>query len=395
MFNNAKLSLLASCTLVAGCASMPSPGNLPLSRYQPEQRLDGATPLPCTAPPAPPEVSGLTQVTAHSMTRTPDLLGPGDRVTLTVSGDTDVLTGTYVIGSDGRLFIGDEVDIAAAGRSGVTVGQDVRASLLSARLVRDIPGNVRLTVSEAAGVQVSVSGAVFEPGLVRAGERSAEARATTVNNRASGDFNAGRSLATALRAAGGIRPDAAAGEVYLIRGESYAMLDVTPAIAGGVPADPQLASGDRIVVPSAGCFQARLVRPSSVTAPGVRVYLSNLSRPAASNSASAIGRDSTSFPYGARLLEALVSANCVGGSAMNAARRAILISRNPINGQSVVIQRSVEDLVRNADRDAFNPHLMPGDSMACYDSGAMTFTDAVGVLGNLLGPAALANGLSK
>ena len=36
----------------------------------------------------------------------------------------------------------------------------------------------------------------------------------------------------------------------------------------------------------------------------------------------------------ARLLQALVAANCVGGSYMQADRRAVLISRNPINGRS-------------------------------------------------------------
>lgn len=80
---------------------------------------------------------------------------------------------------------------------------------------------------------------------------------------------------------------------------------------------------------------------------------------------------------------------------MNAARRAVLISRNPVNGRSVVISRDVERLVRDVDRDAMNPYLMPGDAIACYDSTAMTLVDAVGVVGNLLAPAVLANGLTK
>ena len=36
---------------------------------------------------------------------------------------------------------------------------------------------------------------------------------------------------------------------------------------------------------------------------------------------------------------------------------------------------------------------MPGDAIACYDSGAMTVVDAASVLGNLLGPAVLIKGL--
>lgn len=395
MHKPAKFSLFANCALLAGCATMPAPRNVPMAQYQTEQHISEGAVTRCATPAQPAALAGLTQVSSQAFSVAPELLGPGDRLLLSVSGDSDVLTGSYIIAANGHLAIESVLEIPAAGRSRVAVEQDMRSRLVAQGLVRDIAGNVRLALAETFGVQVSVSGAVFEPGLVRAGERAMEARATTVGNPASGDFNPGRSLSTALRAAGGIRPDAAVDAVYLLRGDSYAIVDVTPAFTGGVPADPQLAAGDRIIVPSAGCFQEQLVRPSSVTAPGVRVYLSNLSRPAASNAASAIGRDSTSFPYGARMLEGLVSANCVGGSALNAARRAVLISRNPINGRSIVIARHVEDLVRNADRDSLNPYLMPGDAIACYDSKAMTITDAVGIVGSLLAPAAIANSLSR
>ncbi|MDZ3830816.1 MAG: polysaccharide biosynthesis/export family protein [Sphingopyxis sp.] len=389
------IALMTGTCLIAGCATMPTPRNLPAAQYQAEQQLSGAVPAPCALPPVPAPLSALARVEAGTLAEAPDLLGPGDRLRLAVSGDKNILSGSYVVGANGRLTIDGVADIAAAGRPLRRVERDLRSALLANGLIRDIAANVQLSAVEAAGVQVSVSGAVFEPGLVRAGERSADARATTVDHPAAGDFNAGRALSSALRAAGGIRPDAAAGSIYLIRGDHYAVIDVTAAFSGGVPADPQLAAGDRIIVPSAGCFQPQFVRPSSVTAPGVRVYLSNLSRPAASNAASAIGRDSTSFPYGARMLEGLVSANCVGGSALNAARRAVLISRNPTNGHSVVIARHVEELVRDASRDGMNPFLMPGDAIACYDSSAMTLVDAVGVVGSLLGPAALAHGLTK
>lgn len=388
-------SLLVCTSLLAGCATMPTPRNLAEAQYQREQQIAPGLPSGCAVPGEPAMLASLARVDAAVLANSPDLIGPGDRLKLNVSGDTDVLTGTYVVGANGRLVIQGVAEIQAAGQPRQVVQQELRRALIAGGLIRNIAGNVNLTQVETAGVQVSVEGAVFEPGLVRAGERSAEVRAATVDNPASGDFNSGRALSTALRAAGGIRPDASTQTVYLVRGGVYAVVDVTRAFVGGVPADPQLAAGDRIVVPSAGCFNAAYVRPSSVTAPGVRVYLSNLSRPAASNAASAIGKDSTSFPYGTRLLQGLVSANCVGGSAMNAGRKAVLISRNPVNGKSVVISRSIEGLVRGADRDDYNPFLMPGDAIACYDSDAMTFVDAVGVVGNLFGPAVLINELMK
>ncbi|OSZ72769.1 hypothetical protein CAP39_05575 [Sphingomonas sp. IBVSS1] len=393
----ARSAILSLClaSLLAGCATMPTPRNLAGAQYQAEQRLADGRAAPCQLPAVPAETAGLTPVASAALASGPALIGPGDRLKLVVSGDSETLTGQHVVGANGRLVIPGVVDVAVAGRPLAEVAASLRAALIERAVVRDIPGNVVLAQVEQAGVQVSVEGAVFEPGLVRAGERSAEAQSVTISNAASGDFNTGRSLATALRLAGGIRPDAAADAVYLLRGGQYTRIDLTPAFTGGVPADPQLAAGDRIIVPSTGCFNPLLVRPSSVTAPGIRVFMSNLSRPASHNAASAIGKESTSLPYGTRLIEGLVSANCVGGSAMNAARQAVLISRNPVNRRAIVIARSIEGLVRHADRDDHNPWLMPGDAIACYDSGAMAVADAIGVIGNALVPAALINGLAQ
>jgi hypothetical protein len=80
--------------------------------------------------------------------------------------------------------------------------------------------------------------------------------------------------------------------VWLVRAGAYTRIDESAAIDGGMPADPQLTAGDRVIVGSAGCFQPRMVRPTSVTAPGIRVFMSNLTRPANHNAGSAIGRDS-------------------------------------------------------------------------------------------------------
>ncbi len=391
------LSALAVTAALTACATMPTPTNAPGAQYQVQQQLDREVDFAshCAAPTLPQGLSQLQQVDAAYFTAAPDMLAPGDRLKLTVSGDSGTLNGTYVVGANGQLLIGDSIAFTVAGQPRYVAHQTLRAMLIQKGFVRDIPGNVRLQLEVAGSVSVSVEGAVFEPGNVRAGDRGTENTATALSNAAGGDFNAGRTLSTALRAAGGVRPDAATSAVYLVRGNAYAEIDLSPAFGGSTLVDPQLTAGDRIIVETTGCFDEKLVRPSSVTSPGVRVYMSNLSRPAASNASSAIGKDSTSLPYGTRLLQGLISANCIGGSAMNAGRSAVLISRNPVNGKSIVIKRSVEQLVRNADRDAANPYLMPNDAIACYDSAAMSFVDVVGVLGNVLGPAALIKGISN
>ncbi|WP_421853105.1 polysaccharide biosynthesis/export family protein [Novosphingobium sp.] len=397
-----RIAAMLVLALTSGCATMPTPRNVAGAQYQPTQRLqETASTDRCLTPLLPAALGTLTAEPAESLAALPDVLGSGDRLRLDVSGDKDVLSHDYVIAANGSLTINGIGAIMAAGRSSAAVSDEVRGRLVAAGLIRDIVNNIRLVATERAGVAVSVEGAVFEPGVITAGDRSNDARATTVANPALGDFNNGRSLATAIRAAGGLRPDAALDAVYLVRGDRYARIDLSPVLGGvegsdgtgGLPVDPQLARGDRIIIPSKGCFQQKLVRPSPVTAPGIRVYMSNLSRPAASNASSAIGKDATSLPYGTRFLQGLIAANCIGGSALNAGRSAVLISRNPVSGHSVVIARKVEALVRDADRDEVDPYLMPGDAIACYDSTAMTIVDAVGVAGNLLGPAVLAKNL--
>ncbi len=137
-------------------------------------------------------------------------------------------------------------------------------------------------------------------------------------------------------------------------------------------------------MPGKHCFQAELARPTPITPPGVRVYMSNLTTPALNNAASGIGRDQTNLPYGTRLLQALFSANCVGGAKMtNAHRSAVLVSTNPETGESEVIERDIESLIRRADRDLYNPVVMPNDAIACYDSGVTNIREVLRSLGDL------------
>ncbi|WP_246543812.1 polysaccharide biosynthesis/export family protein [Novosphingobium profundi] len=315
-------------------------------------------------------------------------LGPGDRVRLTLAGDDGLVTGLYVVGPDGSIVLPGTGRVPVQGLDEMAAGNAVFAALRQRAMVRGERTFLDLRLDESAGVWVQVGGAVFDPGRVRAGERSAEALAARGQGNPSGDENPMRTLAGALRAAGGLRPDADVSRIYLVRGAQWTRIDLLGLLTGGEARDVIVQAGDRIFVPSTGCFDARLVRPSAVTAPGIRVYMSNLTRPAASNASSAIGKETTSLPYGTRFLQGLVDMNCVGGSAMNKNRRAVLISRNPMNGQSIAIQRNIEDLVRGADRDARDPYLMPGDALACYDSGLSNVQDVVSLLGNVAGVAA-------
>ncbi len=383
-------ALLVTASLLAGCVAGPAPRNLAGSAWTPQQhplhqeapvlaRPAGNPVLSCTAArPAGLDPAGF--VPAAALADAPALLAPGDRLRLRIAGDDDLLSGVHVIGDDGSLAIAGLPRIAATGISAAELQRRLARTLVQAGMIRTAYTPVDLRLIETAGVSVAVSGAVFAAGIVRAGERASDDRIGQKEGTASGDANAGRTLATALRSAGGVRPDADVGQVYLVRGTQWTMVDFNAAVAGTATSSLAVAAGDRVIVPSTGCFRADLVRPTPITQPGIRVHMSNLSRSAGNNASAGVGRDTNNLPYGTRLLQGLVEMNCVGGSAMNASRRAVLISRNPINGQSVVIEREIEKMVRNADRDAVDPYLMPGDALACYDSRSMNFADAINLV---------------
>ena len=365
-------------SLLAGCASGPAPTNRPAAAWMPQQALPTALSQCVTT--SPPGFSAERRVSPGALGVSVAPIAPGDRLRIHVAGDDATITGVYVVAEDGTLRLPGIAPLIVAGFDEGQVRRAVAAALVAGQLIRPVAGAVDLRLIENAGVSVAVTGAVFDPGTTRVGERNVETRVGQREGAASGDANTGRSLSAALRAAGGVRPDADVAHIYLARGDRWTVLDFTGVVAGRAITDVMLAADDRITVASASCFHADLVRPSAITAPGIRVYMSNLSRPAASNASSAIGKDSTSLPYGTRMLQGLVSMNCIGGSAMNAGRRAVLISRNPMTGESVVVERQVESLVRGSGRDAVDPYLMPGDALACYDSRAMNFADVVGLV---------------
>jgi polysaccharide biosynthesis/export protein len=371
-------ALFASAVLLSGCGTVATPRNQSVSAWMPQEKATDSAQT-CTAAPQP-DFTGAQFVSIADFGGRAPTVAPGDRFRIRLPGDDDRISGIYVVNDDGMIVLPSLAPLAVAGLTQQTFLRKLTEALTQADIVRRMNNPVDARLIESAGVPVSIAGAVFDSGTIRVGERSTESRIGQRDGLASGDANPLRTISTALRAAGGVRPDADVSRVYLVRGERWTILDLRGAVAGTSDTDLNLAAGDRVVVPSSGCFHADLVRPTPITAPGIRVYMSNLSRPAVNNASSAIGRDATSLPYGTRMLQGLVAMNCVGGSLMNADRRAVLISRNPMNGKSIVIERDIEHLVRNADRDDEDPYLMPNDALACYDSRAMNFLDIFNVL---------------
>ncbi|MGH1466399.1 MAG: polysaccharide biosynthesis/export family protein [Cognatishimia sp.] len=310
-----------------------------------------------------------------------------DLVDIRISDDED-LTGRYVISRDGTIKLPFLPPINAQGRSGPEVEWLLKEALVRAGLYDDAPP-VSVRVADLASVTVGVSGAVFEPHQIEIGGVSGD---QVDNNRAQalGASTEARNLSAALRAAGGIRPDADISAVELRRQGQVYKLDLRGVFEGQNMVDVMLLTGDTIRVPSRRCFQDDLMRPSPISPPGVTMFLSNLTQPATANAPAAIGRDVREMPYGTRYLQAVVDANCVGGSRISSAHRsAILMSRNPQTDVSVVIERDIENMLRRADRDDYDPYILPGDAIACYDSTVTNVAEAARVLGLITVGAAL------
>ena len=317
--------------------------------------------------------------------RGPEVLSAGDLVQVLVEQD-DVFTGDYVVGVDGRLRLPFAGSVAAAGRSPAALEADIAAALVAGELYDAAP-SVSVILGDYAEAEVFVSGAVFEPRQVVVGGANAQTR-DAARQRARGAATTSRTLTAALRNAGGVRPDADLARVTLIRGGTRQALDLRGAPRGLPFADPILIAGDRVEVPSRGCFQDALMVPSSISPPGVTAFLSNTAETVLANAPGAIP-DAREMRYGTRYLQAVFGLNCVGGSKLtNANRRAVLFSRNPMTGESIVIDRSIEEILRRADRDEFNPYVLPEDALACYDSSVVSLKNLAAALG--IGAAAVA-----
>ncbi|TQS70168.1 polysaccharide biosynthesis protein [Rhodobacteraceae bacterium] len=386
--------LLGSClglALIFGCSPTPSPENIGTIRrdggYQAQYR-DPVKFDPDTVRLVAPalnaercrETAGHGAKAGGAQALIGERLSRNDLVDVRV-GDDETFNGDYVISNDGMLKLPFLPPVRAQGRSTAQIEADLGAALVADAFYEDAP-RISVRVADFASVSVGVSGAVFEPRAIEIGQRGEVF--DSARQRALGSSTENRNLSTALRAAGGVRPDADLSSIELHRAGQRYTLDMRGVFAGRNSVDVMLLSGDEVIVPSRQCFQDDLMRPSPVSPPGVSLFLSNLTQPATGNAPSAIGREVREMPYGTRFLQAVVDTNCVGGArSSNAHRSAVLVTRDPVTGVSTVIARKIEDMLHRADRDDYDPYLMPGDAIACYDSGVTNVTEAARAIGTV------------
>ena len=393
---------LASVIGLNGCAPLNPPANHSPELFSPEasSRLGRSQTLTYMSKVCPPAGTPDFMVAGPSPKQRPrdhDSLtmrySPGDRFNVFVFGSQD-FSGDYVINADGTVVLPYAGPVEALGLTNVQLSSRISDAYVKSGIF--IKDGLKLTIRpvQFAPINVSVAGAVFFPGRhaiggIKDSDKLDRALAKY------GDAPMDRFVPAALRVAGGVRPDADLSAVKVTRRGRTFVLDWRGAITGAPVDDMPLVEGDHVEVGETGCFQSALVRPSQVTPPGVRIFTSNLTQPLA-NWQAGNPQLANSMPYGTRLLQGLVQANCVGGAlATNARRYAVLISRNPKTRETEVVQRPVEELVRSAHRDTINPYLMPDDAIACYDSGVTEFRDVMSVIGGALAPVQIGKTIIK
>lgn len=312
-------------------------------------------------------------------------LSPGDMIELSIENG-DGFSGRYILNPQGMVNLPYLKSLHLRGLNVYQAAEKIENALVRAEMFQPATVSTSVQVLEWAEIDVVVTGAVFEPGVKRINQKFKD-RHVGERLAASGDYSSTRFLSEALRAASGIRPDAKLDQVIIIRNGWQVEVDMGGMLSGKHVNDIPLIAGDQVIVPTTGCFQKNLVRPSQITPKGFRVFMSNLIDSSMSNANAAVGRYSTSLPYGSRLLQAAVSANCVGGKEWtNAPRKVILASTNPITGRYQVIERSVEELMREAHNEQQNPYLMPNDAVACYDSDVTNMRDIANFMSDIISP---------
>lgn len=316
-------------------------------------------------------------------------ISPGDRLEISIPNDK-YFVGVYEVNQDGKLEIPYLGALPVVGLEPSDIQAKLSQSLSDKGFF--LPNKLQLSVQilKWAPIQVTVAGEIFQPGRVLINETENEAN-TAVSpeyRQITGNYPIRRYLTNAIRAAGGVLPTADVSQVRLIRGDRETIIDLSGVFTGEPVEDVPLIAGDRIVVPRADRFQPELVRPSQITPPGIKVFVSNLTIPAANNASAAVSNreEGISVPYGSRFSHAVVATNCAGGTDISEDRKAILVRANRITGKTIAIERDVEDLMRNSDNNEENPLLMPKDSVACYDSSATNTRDLFRTIGDILSP---------
>jgi polysaccharide biosynthesis/export protein len=312
-------------------------------------------------------------------------LSPGDRLAVLVSSGED-FSGKFQVDMQGYIQMPYTGPIHVAGMEPEQAANAISDRLVKTALFRADFVRTAVSVIAWAPLTIPVSGAVFYPGTHRINMPIPRDRAPEKQDELPGAALPERRLSDALRTAGGVTPWADVAHVMVRRVGLTQLYNLWGVVRGEPALDPILQAGDEVIVPTLALPQPALARPTSITPPGVKVFVSNLIQPSLSNAQASVNGGSLSFAYGTRLSQGAVAADCVGGvGATNASRAVVLVRTDRQSGLVSTHDIPVERLIRASFEDE-NPMLMEGDALACYDSKVTNVREVFRSFSDILSP---------
>jgi polysaccharide export outer membrane protein len=326
-------------------------------------------------------------------------LSPGDRIRINIPSDevlpqntpeTYRFSGIYEVNLDGSISLPLIAPISVVGMESGEINQRIQNSLVQGGYFQPEFIQVSTSIVQWAPIQINVMGATFKPGRILVEPTLTEEEGNTQADRTepftvSGEYPPGRFLTAAIRAAGGLKPTADVANIRLIRNGKEQTIDLTGVFTGETFEDVPLIAGDQVIVPELDKVHSELVRPSQVTPSEIAIFVSNQST--SNNDADGGGGEVSTVVYGTRFSQAVVAARCAGGTvSTNANRRVALIQTNRLTGETKILEQEVEELLRNPNNQDVNPHLMPEDSVICYDSNRSDIQGTASFINSILSP---------
>lgn len=320
-------------------------------------------------------------------------LSPGDRVRILTPADDELpqdssfrLSGVYEVNLDGKIQVPFIASIDAAGLEVSDVESKIESALLDKKFFRPEAFQLSARVAQWAPIQVTVEGETFRPGRVLINASFARDDNPLPQRgqpaAVSGEYPPERYLSAAIRIAGGLKPTADIRNIRLIRkNQEDKVIDMSGIITGQSVQDEALIAGDQIVIPKLAIAQSELARPSQLTPTEIPIIISNQTAPGSR------GAELVNVEYGTRFSQAVVRASCAGGTrAINARRRVALVKTNRLTGETTVLERPVEVLLKKSGSEAENPLLMPQDAIVCYDSKVTGISGVLRLVSDIFRP---------
>ncbi len=323
-------------------------------------------------------------------------LSPGDLIKITIPGiGGEIFSGDYEVNLYGYLEIPFIEPLFVVGLDAQQIKNKLIEILLEQQFFKPELLKVSVQVLQFSPIQVTVTGEVFTPGRITI-NRDTDTITIVGDPTVPGDNPLERFLTTALKNVDGIKPTADVENIQIIRnGQPYKTVDLSGLFRGEPIEDIALIAGDYIIVPKLEEFQSKLVRPSPITPDQISIYVSNLTDPGSGTSVSVSAEtQNSSFQYGTRFAQALISAQCVGGNFRNENRQVLLIRTDSQTGEAQANQYEIKQVFAQPQTNPeMNPFIMPNDSIVCYDSELVNTETLFNLIGTFLNPLTILNGL--